>query len=214
VSTAPARWIVLDVGETLIDETRLWSIWAKEMGISPMTLMAAFGAVVARGQSPSAMAELLPVADWRSHRAAVEARYGGLRPEDLYPDVSASLPRLRQRFRLAVLGNQPAVRTAELRAIGVDAEVIVMSEEMGVEKPDPAFFRQTLERLGRPDPASVAYVGDRVENDVIPAQAAGLRPIWLRRGPWGRIRTDRPPEAALIVDSLTELADRAEDAWR
>ena len=45
----PERWVCLDVGETLIDETRVWSIWADVLGIPRLTFMAAFGAVVARG---------------------------------------------------------------------------------------------------------------------------------------------------------------------
>ena len=56
---------------------------------------------------------------------------------------------------------------------------------MGVSKPDPAFFARTLELLGSPPPADVAYVGDRVDNDVRPSAAAGMRAVWVRRGPWG-----------------------------
>ena len=60
-----------------------------------------------------------------------------------------------------------------------------MSDAMGVGKPDRAFFDRTLELIGSPDPGFVAYVGDRVDNDVLPAVAAGMRAVWLRRGPWG-----------------------------
>jgi len=43
------RWVCLDVGETLIDETRVWTCWANALGITPFTFMAAMGAVLARG---------------------------------------------------------------------------------------------------------------------------------------------------------------------
>ena len=208
------RWIVLDVGETLVDETRLWSIWADELSVSPGTLLAVFGALIARGEAYQEIGRYLPVGDWRRYRSAVQARYGSFRPEDLYPDVITSLPRLRERYRVAILGNQPAGRTAELRALGVDGEVMAMSDEMGLAKPDPAFFADTLRRLGDPDPATVAYVGDRIDNDVLPAHAAGMRAVWLRRGPWGRIPAVTPEEADLVVDSLGELVERADEAWR
>jgi FMN phosphatase YigB (HAD superfamily) len=89
-----------------------------------------------------------------------------------------------------------------------------MSEWMGVAKPDPAFFARALELMGSPPPGEVAYVGDRVDNDVIPSAAAGMRAVWIRRGPWGVIQ--RLPEGthpALTVDSLDELAQRIGEAW-
>jgi FMN phosphatase YigB (HAD superfamily) len=85
---------------------------------------------------------------------------------------------------------------------------------MGVSKPDPGFFVAALELLGGPVPSDVAYVGDRIDNDVLPAAAAGMRAIWLRRGPWGVIPRVTPPEASLVVASLAELTDRIDEAWR
>jgi FMN phosphatase YigB (HAD superfamily) len=115
---------------------------------------------------------------------------------------------------VAVIGNQPTSRTAELRRIGVEAEVMAMSAEMGIAKPSQQFFERVLELLGSPPASSVAYVGDRVDNDVLPAVVAGMRAVWVRRGPWGYI--ERLPEGvhpALIVASLAELAERIDDAW-
>jgi len=85
---------------------------------------------------------------------------------------------------------------------------------MAVAKPSPAYFARVLELLGNPDPGLVAHVGDRVDNDVLPAAAAGFRSVWLRRGPWGLIQQlpqDFAP--ALIVGSLEELADRIGTAF-
>ena len=213
MTDAGERWIVLDVGETLIDETRIWAAWADEMGILRMTLMAAFGAIVVRGEQYLDIGRYFPVDDWRSHRAAVEDKLRGFHPDDLYPDVLSAMTTLRQRFRLAVIGNQPTERAEQLRALGVDADVMAMSEEMGVAKPDPAFFRETLRRIGDPDPGRVAYVGDRIDNDVVPACGAGMRAVWLRRGPWGVIPLETPAEADLVVGSLIELTERIDEAW-
>ena len=46
---ADRKWVCLDVGETLIDETRVWSIWADVLGVPRLTFMAALGAAVERG---------------------------------------------------------------------------------------------------------------------------------------------------------------------
>lgn len=207
------RWVVLDVGETLIDETRFWSAWADELGISRMTLMATFGAIVVRGQQYHDIDSYFAVDGWQTHRDAVERALGGFHPDDLYPDVLPALTALRERFHVAIIGNQPSERSAQLRALGVDASVMAMSDEMGVAKPDPAFFREALRRMGGPDPASVAYVGDRIDNDVVPSCEAGMRAVWLRRGPWGVIPDEIPAEADLVVDSLIELVERIEEAW-
>jgi HAD superfamily hydrolase (TIGR01549 family) len=202
------------VGETIIDESRMWAIWADELRIPRTTFMSVFGSLVERGLNYPHLADYFPAVDWAAHRATIDARVGVFRVDDVYPDVLPALQRLRdQGYRTAVIGNQQARRTAELRALGIVVEVMAMSDEMGVAKPDPAFFGATLDLLGQPDPGDVAYVGDRIDNDVLPASAAGLRAVWLRRGPWGIIPRGVPTEARLVVDSLDELGERAGEAW-
>ncbi len=209
------RWVCLDVGETLIDETRVWSTWADQLAIPRLTFMAALGAVVARGGEHREVFGEFGIDDWPMRLASVEAAYGGFRPDDLYPDALPAIGALRGAgYRVAIVANQPAARSEELRALGVVADVVAMSDEMGVAKPDPAFFTRSLALIGSPDPGDVAYVGDRLDNDVAPAMSAGMRAVWLRRGPWGVIQRPSPDlRPALVVDSLSELAERIEDAW-
>jgi HAD superfamily hydrolase (TIGR01549 family) len=213
---APAeRWVCLDVGETLIDETRVWSLWADELGVPRLTFLAALGAVIERGGEHGDVFPIFGADDWPERLPAVERAYGGFRADDLYPDALQALDALHVAgYRLAIVANQPEIRGAQLLAIGVDTEVMAMSEGLGVAKPDPAFYLRALELMGSPDAASVAYVGDRVDNDVLPSSAAGMRPVWIRRGPWGVIQ-QLPPgvRPALVVDSLAELAERIEEAW-
>ncbi|MEO7117584.1 MAG: HAD family hydrolase [Candidatus Limnocylindrales bacterium] len=208
------RWVCLDVGETLIDETRVWSVWADVLGVTRLTFMAAFGAGIERGGQYSDVFGILGIDDWREYRPQVAAAYGGFQEVDLYPDARRSLDALRAAgYRLALVANQPAERTAELRALGIETEVMAMSEEMGVAKPDPAFFERALDLMGSPPPADVAYVGDRVDNDVEPSVAAGMRAVWLRRGPWAMLRRDAQTDASLVVDSLDELVERIGGCW-
>jgi HAD superfamily hydrolase (TIGR01549 family) len=211
---ASERWVCLDVGETLVNESRIWTCWAEALGESPFTFMAAMGAVLARGGDFRDTFKFLGYDDWESLRPQVMAAFGGFEERDLYVDAKPTLDALRAAgFRLAIVANQPANRTDELRFLGVRADVMAMSEEMGVHKPDPAFFEQALELMGNPAPELVAYVGDRLDNDVGPAAAAGMKPIWLRRGPWAAITTDTPPAGTLVVDSLVELVVRIDEAW-
>lgn len=213
---AGRRWVCLDVGETLIDETRVWSVWADALGIPRLTFMAALGAAIARGGEHRDVFATFGVSDWVERLADIEAAYGGFRPDDLYPDALRALGALREAgYGLAVVANQPASRSDELRAIGVDADVVTMSAAMGVAKPDPAFFAGALD-LMRADAGDVAYVGDRLDNDVAPALAAGMRAVWIRRGPWGVIQQRSMLDGAgptLTVDTLDELASRIVEVW-
>ena len=211
------RWVCLDVGETLIDETRIWSVWADELGVPRLTFMAALGAAIERGEEHRDVFSDLGFSEmeWRAHGPEVERRYGGFKEEDLYPDARPAIAALSAAgYRLAILANQPASRTGELRALGISADVLAMSDELGVAKPDPAFFARALSLMGDPAPASVAYVGDRVDNDVLPALAAGMRAAWLRRGPWGVIQQLPAGEPQILaVASLNELAERIGEAF-
>lgn len=208
------RWVCLDVGETIIEETRFWTAWATELGVPLMTFLSAFGAVVERGLEHHGVFDYFPGRDWRAARPAVDARVGSFRASDLYPDALPAVDSLRASgYRVAIVGNQPARRTAELRALGFDVEVMAMSEEMEVAKPQPAFFDRVIGLLGVCDPGDVAYVGDRIDNDVRASAAAGMQAVWLRRGPWGLIPREAPREAALVVTSLEELSRRVHELW-
>jgi FMN hydrolase / 5-amino-6-(5-phospho-D-ribitylamino)uracil phosphatase len=218
VSGGPnGRWVCLDVGETLIDETRIWSLWADALGIPRLTFMAALGALIERGGEHGSMFSVFGIdeSEWRALLPSVEQRYGGFQEADLYPDARPALEALTEAgYRVSVLANQPASRTGELRALGIRPEVMAMSDEMGVAKPAPAFFSRALELMGSPDPGAVAYVGDRVDNDVLASMAAGMRAVWIRRGPWGIIQAPpRDHQPALTVGSLTELTERIDQAW-
>lgn len=199
--------VVFDIGEVLVDETRVWAVWADLIGTSPLTFAAVLGAAVVQGEDHRAVFEhLAPNLDWRPLEATHEERYGGFREADLYGDVRPCLAAISAQDRTVLLaGNQPARRTEQLAALGLPVDGIVTSEDLGAEKPDPAFFDGVLRLAGVPAD-QVLYVGDRVDNDVLAATATGMRTCWLRRGPWGVLQ-DLPmdADADLVLDGLGEL---------
>lgn len=204
--------VCFDVGEVLVDETRVWTVWAQVLGVSPFTLQAAIGGRLATGGTHlDALDDIDP--GWRTARGRFERALGGLQARDLYPDALPAIRRLGGAgVRVAVCGNQPRSRRADLLAAGVRADPLLTSEDLGADKPDPAFFRALLSVLDDPEPADVWYVGDRPDNDVVPAAAAGLRTVWLRRGPWARLLA--PPgglDPDLTVEGLDALVDAVLD---
>jgi len=202
--------VVFDVGETLVDETRAWGVWAEWLDVSPLTLAAALGAVIARGGDHREVFELFrPGIDVRAEarRLGLAGRSDLLSLDDLYPDALGCLRALAaDGYRLGIAANQPAPAAAVLGEMAIDFELIATSSAWGVAKPSPVFFERIAAQLQLP-PGAIAYVGDRLDNDVTPAKAAGMVAVFLRRGPWGWIQAGRsnPPEADLVVESLEEL---------
>ncbi|MFI7699032.1 HAD family hydrolase [Nonomuraea sp. NPDC049480] len=202
--------VVFDVGETLIDETRIWSRWAERLGVSDFVLMGALGGMAALDRPHAEAFELVrPGFDLDAEEAAWERDDpGGLRnhfdADDLYPDVREALGALRAAgFQVIIAGNQPRRAYDALVAMDLPADSVHTSDGWGVSKPQREFFAKVAAVAGR-EPGEILYVGDRLDNDVLPAGRAGMRTALLRRGPWGYLHAARPEAAAAdtIVDDL------------
>ncbi|NUS06084.1 MAG: HAD family hydrolase [Nonomuraea sp.] len=205
--------VVLDVGETLIDETRIWSRWADRLGVSRFVLMGALGGMAALDRSHREAFELVrPGLDVEAEAAAWERDDPyGLRnhfdADDLYPDVRDALAALRAAgYQVIVAGNQPRRAFDALVAMDLPVDSVHTSDGWGLSKPAPEFFAKVASVAGR-EPAEILYVGDRLDNDVLPAARAGMRTALLRRGPWGFLHAERAQARAadVIVDDLHAL---------
>ncbi|MEU6413076.1 HAD family hydrolase [Microbispora sp. NPDC046933] len=211
------RALVFDVGETLIDETRIWSRWADRLGVPRLTFMGVLGGMAALDRSHREAFELLrPGIDLDAEMEAWRREDpDGLREnfdaDDLYPDVRPAFAALREAgYDLVVAGNQPPQAYDALVAMDLPVDGIHTSAGWGVEKPDPAFFAKVAAVCGH-EPGQILYVGDRLDNDVLPAARAGMRTALLRRGPWGYLHSERPDaaHADLVVDTITDLVHLA-----
>lgn len=136
--------------------------------------------------------------------AAAEARAmerdiarGGI---ELRPGVAASLGRLHARgLLLGLAANQPATALDHLDALGIGRYFThrEVSGTHGLRKPDPRLFLRACADLGV-EPEECAMVGDRIDNDIAPAKALGMRAVLFRTGR----HIDQQPR------SWTELPDR------
>jgi HAD superfamily hydrolase (TIGR01549 family) len=209
----PIRAVCFDVGETLIDETRHWLEWAEFLGVPAMTLFTAIGVTMERGQSLRRVFEIfrpdIDVANARKLRAAQGWTYDFI-VQDLYPDAVPCLTALREQgYKVLIAGNQPIESEAALARLDLPADLIASSAGWGVSKPDPRFFEKVAEAAGE-SPEAIAYVGDRLDNDVLPALAAGMTAVFVRRGPWGWMHAERPEieRAHIRLDTLLDLPAR------
>jgi putative hydrolase of the HAD superfamily len=110
---------------------------------------------------------------------AVERR----RRHEAHADAAPALAAASATHRLGLLTNgAPCLQREKLAASGLEHyfDVVVVSGDLGVGKPDAAAFHHALDLLGaRPEDATM--VGDSLERDVEGALAAGLEAVWLNR---------------------------------
>ena len=201
------RAVFFDVGETLVDETRQWTSWADWLGVPIVTFCTVLGAVIERGEPHRRVFDYF-APGFDLTRAEAERRRAGrdyaIEPRDLYPDALPTLAALKaQGLIVGIAGNQPQAAEAALARSGVEVDHIGSSERWGVEKPSPAFFRAIVDAAGL-EPAEIAYVGDRLDNDVLPAVRAGMFAVFLVRGPWGFLHAGQP-DAARAHATLRKL---------
>jgi HAD superfamily hydrolase (TIGR01549 family) len=202
--------VFFDLGETIINENEIYGRWADWLGVPRHSFLAVLGSVIERGASHREVFEhFRPGFDLvTEERRRVEAGFANEWGEDdLYPDARECLTALRkQGIRVGLAGNQPREATARVAALGLDADVIGISEVWGVEKPSPAFFARMVEEAGVPG-ENLLYVGDRIDNDVKPCLDFGLPVAHLRRGPWGHVQRDDEALARCLfrLDDLAGL---------
>ncbi len=149
-----------------------------------------------------------PGADVNELRNAA-TRYWSYPPDALEPDVKPCLEALAGRYRLGIIANQPSqVRDAMARD-GIEDffEIWGVSDDIGLEKPDPRLYAHVLYTAGI-SPMRTVMLGDRLDYDVIPAKTAGMRAVWILRGEAPENPTGAQlAEADAAVHSLVEIPE-------
>lgn len=204
------RAVAFDVGETLVDETREYGTWADWLGVPRHTFSSVFGAVIAQGRDYRDVFQFFRPGFSLDEERARRAEAG--KPEtfgesDLYPDARPTMEKLRAMgVWVGVVGNQTTRAGGILRSLNLPADMIATSDDWKVSKPDASFFRTLVD--GAPCPAGeIIYVGDRLDNDLKPAKAAGMRTAFIRRGPWGYILEHHPDMVPAADWQMTTLAE-------
>lgn len=202
--------VVFDVGEALVDETREYGTWADWLGIPRHTFSSVFGAAIALGLDyREAFHYFSPDFNLDSERArradAGQAETFG--ESDLYPDARPCMEALKEMgLWVGVAGNQTSRAGSILRSLNLPADMIATSDDWKASKPDASFFHALL-RVAPCEADELVYVGDRIDNDLKPAKAAGVRTAFIRRGPWGYI-LERHPDMNQVADwTLGTLAE-------
>ena len=125
----------------------------------------------------------------------------------LMDGVEELIPKLASRFKLALAANQPASMREKLESTGLlkyfDSHVL--SDELGLQKPDSRFFLEICSRINV-KPTNCCMVGDRLDNDIYPANILSMRTVWIRVGPHA-VQEPRIPEDVpdAVIEHMSEL---------
>jgi len=122
----------------------------------------------------------------------------------LFDDVIPALTHLRELgLILGLISNVDRDITSLYQELGLSAwlQVVVTSQEVGFNKPQPEIFQEALKQAGV-KPSEAIYVGDQHQIDVVGANEAGMRGILLDRGGYFEGVTDSPR-----IHSLTQVAE-------
>jgi 5'-nucleotidase len=190
------RWVFLDVGNVILNDDPCMALIYRIL----FDLIREAGHDVTFPQLLAEREELVLVHNDGRHHWTLARRYIGeegrqrmheafhrameadfLRYNVEMAGVRDILSELRSRHHLAVASNHgPSCRPALEESGLIDYfDLVGISIEMGLEKPDSAFFRTLLGQAGCA-PGEAVMVGDRIDNDIAPAKAVGMRTVWVR----------------------------------
>lgn len=127
--------------------------------------------------------------------------------EKLYTDSEDCLKRLSRNYEIGIIANQPLGTSERLENLGVRKyiDLVIASAEEGVSKPDRHIFEIALERSGC-KPENAVMIGDRIDNDIVPAKQLGMKTIWIKQG-FGSLWTvmDESEKADIEVNNLSDI---------
>lgn len=100
----------------------------------------------------------------------------------LYPDVIPLLERYKDTKKGIISNGDKNQQRQKLKKAGIDKyfDVVVISDDIGISKPDPEIFLHAAAAAGK-DPSQCWYIGDKVDTDAKAAMDAGFTGVWLNR---------------------------------
>lgn len=198
------KWLFFDVGSTLVDERISYEHRMRDIAeLSNMPYESVFDIAMKfyrqnkKGDGEAAKVLNVQLTMWHEE------------DEILYADAPKTLEILSRKYKIGVIANQSLGAKERLRQHGIlqYIDLVVASAEEGVAKPSLRIFKTALERSGC-QPDSTVMIGDRIDNDIVPANLLGMNTIWIKQG-FGQYWnvTQEIERANYTVNNLTELCN-------
>jgi len=198
------KWIFFDIGSTLIDES---------IAYRKRIERTIAGTNVTYDDFYNKMVEISKY-NQSGYNKALEAYGLKMAPwnnedEYVYPEAEEVLRELSERYHIGIIANQNLGSEERLEKLGLlrYIDLVIASAEEGVAKPDLRIFQIALDRANC-KPEEAVMVGDRIDNDILPANKIGMKTVWIKQG-FGSYAEPKAIEEQpdYIVNSLVEIAE-------
>ena len=196
------KWIFFDIGSTLVDESvvyeRRFKAISKLVNVSKEYVFQK--AIEFYKNNKKGDLEVINL--FGVNMPKWESQY-----EMLFDDTELCLRVLSSKYKIGIIANQDYGTENRLINFGIRQyiDVIIASAEEGVAKPDKRIFELALNRTNCKAEHAV-MIGDRIDNDIIPAKEIGMKTVWIKQGmgkDW-KISNDYE-NADFVIDNLSEL---------
>ena len=196
------EWLFFDVGSTLVNESL---VYKNRMNYVAKTANVTYEYVYRMAmnfyrQNKKGDLEVMKLLN-------VEMPEWKFEDEILYKDSEECLKSLNRRYKIGIIANQALGTEKRLEKLGIlkYIDLIIASAEEGVAKPDKRIFEIALNRA-KCEPRQSVMIGDRIDNDIVPAKEIGMHTIWIKQG-FGQYWniTSEKEKADYEVDNLMEI---------
>lgn len=173
------QWLFFDLGSTLIDES--------DCDDYRMQMLVDQPGAPDRGELKRTMEEFakqnLPFYKETARKYGLTTTKWPAHLEKLYPEVKMTLEQLSLDYHFGIIANQNPGVIQRLKHHGIRQyfQVIASSGELGTAKPNYTIFQWAL-RQANCVPEEAVMIGDRLDNDIAPAMALGIKTVWVRQG--------------------------------
>ena len=127
--------------------------------------------------------------------------------EKLYEEAPAVIKTLSQKYELGIIANQLDGLADRLDGFGLLQyfNYIISSWDLQVMKPDIRIFEYALSKANC-IPQDACMIGDRLDNDILPAKSLGMKTVWIKQG-FGALQKplSKSEEPDYTINNLTEL---------
>ena len=196
------KWLFFDIGSTLINEEKAYQDRIEqaiaETNITYDTFYQRMLVLFQEGLK----GDLIALQEYSLERPKWKSEL-----EILYPDAKIVLETLHNRYKIGVIANQLPNLEKRLENFGIRQwiDLIISSADCGFSKPSSKIFQLALQQTSC-SASSATMIGDRLDNDIAPAKALGMKTIWIKQGFSAYSPIQSPSEEPdFTINSLSDL---------
>ncbi len=203
------KWIFFDIGSTLIDESVAYKKRIEKTIFGSKVTYDEFMKRLIESYRTNKQGDTEIAANFKSVCSSFDLKPALWNTEDefVYPESEPCLKLLSENYRIGIIANQNFGSKERLEKLGLlkYIDIVVASAEEGVAKPDLRIFKAALNKADCKAEEAV-MIGDRLDNDIIPANKIGMTTVWIKQGFGGFAIPNRQEEKPdYEIEDLSEL---------